>query len=127
MDKAGIYHPLNDQPQVVSPDGATVREVCHPANTGWPLNCSLALAVLPRGERTKNHRLQNGHEVYHIISGSGILFIDGKPVVMHTGDCAIVEAGRCQYIQNTGVGELHFYCLVSPPWQKSEDLPCPER
>jgi mannose-6-phosphate isomerase-like protein (cupin superfamily) len=53
-------------------------------------------------------------ERYIVRRGQGILEVDGERQLLTPGDQAVIPAGAAQRIENTGDGDLEFYCLCTP-------------
>ena len=49
-------------------------------------------------------------ELLHIIRGSGNIFLDGKPILVGSGDTVVVNANKIHRI--TSIDELEYYCLI---------------
>jgi mannose-6-phosphate isomerase-like protein (cupin superfamily) len=74
-------------------DNSTLCELLHPANEpeDFALRCSIAHAIVKPGEKTRAHRLKTAAEVYYILEGEGIMYIDenlqqsipGRPFTSH--------------------------------------------
>jgi len=75
---------------------------------------SLAIARVEAGVTTQLHRLDGICERYIVRKGEGILEIDGERQALKVGDQAVIPAGAAQRIENTGAGDLEFYCLCTP-------------
>jgi len=75
---------------------------------------SLAIARVEPGVTTQLHRLDGVCERYILREGEGILEVDGVRQHLKTGDQAVIPAGAAQRIENTGSGQLVFYCLCTP-------------
>jgi mannose-6-phosphate isomerase-like protein (cupin superfamily) len=80
---------------------------------------SLAVARVERGVTTKLHRLDGVCERYIVRKGQGILEVDGERQVLKLGDQAVIPPGAAQRIENTGDGDLEFYCLCTPRFRPS--------
>lgn len=75
---------------------------------------SLALARVEPQVTTQLHRLDGICERYIVRKGAGILEVDGERQLIREGDQAVIPAGAEQRIENTGEGDLEFYCLCTP-------------
>lgn len=78
---------------------------------------SLALARVEPGVTTQLHRLDGVSERYILRKGEGTLEVDGIRQELKAGDQAVIPAGAAQRIENTGNGDLEFYCLCVPRFQ----------
>jgi len=106
--------------QFVAGDGALLRELLHPDKTTPTLRCSLAHATVPPGRKTRPHRLANA-EVYYILEGFGVMFIDDESEPVEPGNAIYIPPRATQYIENTGDHELVFLCIVDPAWQPQDE------
>ncbi len=77
-------------------------------------DASLAIARVEHGVTTQLHRLQGVCERYIVRKGEGMLEVDGEKQMLRLGDQYVIPAGAAQRIENTGSGDLEFYCLCTP-------------
>ena len=75
---------------------------------------SVAIARVEPGVTTQLHRLDGVCERYIVRKGQGVVEVDGVRQLLQTGDQAVIPAGAAQRIENTGDGDLEFYCLCTP-------------
>jgi len=75
---------------------------------------SVAIARVEPGVTTQLHRLDGICERYIVRKGQGVVEVDGVRQLLRTGDQAVIPAGAAQRIENTGDGDLEFYCLCTP-------------
>ncbi len=86
---------------------------------------SLARARVERGVTTALHRLNGVAERYVILEGQGRVEVGSLPLRdVSPGDVVLIPPGISQRISNTGVGELVFLCICTPPFRPEcyEDL-----
>jgi mannose-6-phosphate isomerase-like protein (cupin superfamily) len=83
-------------------------------NSDTSPDASLAIARVEAGVTTQLHRLDGVTERYIVRRGEGILEVDGVKQSLHEGDQFVIPAGAAQRIENTGTGDLEFYCLCTP-------------
>ena len=50
-------------------------------------------------------------EVYIILSGAGIITVDGEQIPVVAGSAVRVATGAARTIENTGNGEMQFICI----------------
>lgn len=111
---------LKDCQEFIAGDDSILRELLHPDKMDVQIRYSLAHAKVPRGRKTKPHRLRTS-EVYYIISGDGLMHIDEKSLEVGP-ECAVyIPPNAIQYIENTGNCELKFLCIVDPAWRQSDE------
>jgi len=113
-----------DCAEVDSPDGSHIRELLRPPREAQGLGFSLALARLGPGERTHAHVLDHD-EVYFLLEGEGRMHIDAQSALLRREAAVFIPRGAVQWIENTGLGELRFLALVSPPWRPEIDRRVP--
>lgn len=76
---------------------------------------SIASARVVPGVMTAKHKLVGVTERYLILSGVGMVFIDGlEPTQVKSGDVVVIPPGVAQCIENVGVSDLIFYCICTP-------------
>jgi len=86
---------------------------------------SLARARVERGVTTALHRLNGVTERYVILAGQGRVEVGNLPPRdVSPGDVVLIPPDISQHISNTGVGELVFLCICTPPFRPEcyEDL-----
>ncbi len=106
----------------VAGDETVISEVLHPKNEPLNLPYSLAFATLEVGASSKPHILKQSEEVYVIVSGSGTATVGKEEFAVQPGDVVLIPAGVVQFIRNDGDEVLKFYCIVSPPWNKDDEV-----
>ncbi|MBN2128078.1 MAG: cupin domain-containing protein [Sedimentisphaerales bacterium] len=111
---------LEDCEEFVAGDGSLLRELLHPDKTEPEVRYSLAHATVPPEQATKPHRLANA-EVYYVLEGFGVMFIDDESEPVEPGSTVYIPPGATQYIENTGDHELVFLCIVDPAWQPQDE------
>lgn len=122
MDKDIVAKDAGELEHFTAGDLCSLAEVLHPKNERLPF-CGFSLShaeVLPHGS-TLPHRLLKSSEVYWIIDGSGTLFIDGRPIELKKGRVVLVPPSAVQYVVNGKDRKLEFLCIVSPPWDRSDE------
>ena len=89
---------------------------------------SIARARVEPGITTRWHRLRGTIERYSIISGKGVMELDGQqPREVSTGDTVIIPSMCSQRITNIGNEDLLFLAICSPrftetAYQDMEDI-----
>ena len=108
-------------------DRSVLCELLHPDKTpdASDLACSIAHAIVPKGESTLPHRLLESTELYYILTGTGSMKIDKEICPVHTGQIVLIPPGAVQNIRNTGTCDLVFLCIVSPKWQPRDEVLVP--
>jgi mannose-6-phosphate isomerase-like protein (cupin superfamily) len=105
-----------DAAPFTAPDGSTIREFLNPRNS--PLqNQSLAQASLPPNTATTRHFHPLAEEIYFILSGQGLMEIEGVPFEVGEGDAIPIPSGKKHKIRNTGESQdLVFLCCCAPAY-----------
>jgi mannose-6-phosphate isomerase-like protein (cupin superfamily) len=113
---------LIDCPAFTAGDNCTLREILHPDKADLALRYSLAHAVVAPGQTTWLHVLRTS-EVYYILSGEGIMHIDGERAPVRPGETVYIPPKAKQQITNNGSADLAFLCIVDPAWRiKDEEV-----
>ncbi len=112
---------LNDCPEIVAGDFTRLRELLHPTRN-YPFlgRYSLAHAIVPVGRASVKHKLKSD-EVYYILSGQGIMHVDEETAPVGPGDAVEIPPNSFQWIENTGLDDLVFLCIVDPAWRTEDE------
>ena len=111
---------LKDCKQFVAGDNSLLREILHPDKEDLSIRYSLAYAVVNPGETTALHSLKTS-EVYYILSGSGLMEIDGSQQAVSVNDTVYIPPEAVQRISNTASEDLVFLCIVDPAWRVEDE------
>ena len=105
-------------------DQSLICELLHPDREETPLQTgfSLAYAIVKPGQKTLVHKLLTSSEIFFILEGEGIIYIDQETAPIQPGQVIYVPPNSKQFIQNTGHLDLTFLCLVSPKWKKEDEV-----
>lgn len=98
-----------------------VRQYFHPHNTLNGISYSLAQFTLGPGKRSKIHAVSSS-EIYYILEGKGDLRIDGKTHHVEKDDSVYVPPKSKQSIENSGLTDLKFLCIVEPAWRPENEI-----
>ena len=75
-------------------------------------SCEVSINVVPTGFKVPfNHLHHQNEEVYIILSGAGIITVDGEQIPVVAGSAVRVATGAVRTIENTGSGEMQFICI----------------
>ena len=111
---------LKDCREFIAADGSILRELLHPEKAGLLIRYSLAHAKVKVGQKTKPHKLKSS-EVYYVVAGQGLMHISQESFEVGP-DCAIyIPPDAIQYIENIGISDLEFLCIVDPAWQEEDE------
>ena len=112
---------LQDCKEFIAGDNTILREILHPDKANLKLRCSLAYAVVKYGEASLPHKLKAASEVYYILEGEGIMYIEGESARVYSGQTIYIPPNARQCIKNTGKSDLKFLCIVDPAWQPEDE------
>jgi mannose-6-phosphate isomerase-like protein (cupin superfamily) len=110
---------FQDIKSYVTKDGSSIRELIHPQIHGNSFQ-SLAEATVPVGSSTILHRHNITEEIYHILSGSGLLQLGTEFMNVEEGDSICIQPGTGHNIKNTGERELKILCCCSPAYSHDD-------
>lgn len=111
---------LKNCKEFIARDNAILRELLHPDKENLKLRYSLAYATVKPGDTSYRHKLKNS-EVYYILEGEGIMYIDNEAVEVHPGQAIYIPPNAIQCIRNTGRDDLKFLCIVDPAWRPEDE------
>lgn len=75
-------------------------------------SCEVSINVVPTGFKIPfNHLHHQNEEVYIILSGAGIITVDGEQIPVVAGSAVRVATGAARTIENTGSSEMQFICI----------------
>lgn len=109
--KPGFYVGANGAAEFWTDERCYITEL---HNCDESPEASLAVARVAPGVMTQLHSLTGVIERYIVRKGEGIVEVDGVKQALRPGDQAVIPAGAAQRIENTGAGDLEFYCLCTP-------------
>lgn len=78
---------------------------------------------LEPGGTVGKHRHSRTEEVYIVISGQGVLEVDGEDVVMNPGDTVITPLNGVHAFRNSGDGPVEFLVIETVPPEIAGRLP----
>jgi len=94
-------------------DGSTIRSLLDLSNAPVDKQ-SLAEATLPAGAATDRHHHKLSEEFYYVLSGAGVMEVDGESREVGAGDAILIPAGAWHRIRATE--DLRFLCCCAPPY-----------
>lgn len=106
--------------EIVAGDETILRELLHPDKADLKIRYSLAHAKVKPGQSSLPHRLKTS-EVYYILEGEGIMYVDDESAAVHPGHAIYVPPNSTQHIKNTGNSDLKFLCIVDPAWNPEDE------
>jgi mannose-6-phosphate isomerase-like protein (cupin superfamily) len=112
---------LDNCTEFIAGDKTILREILHPDKADLNLRYSLAHAVVKPGLTSQPHKLKTS-EVYYILEGEGLMFIDEESEQVFPGQTIYIPPLAVQYIRNTGANDLKFLCIVDPAWRVEDEI-----
>jgi mannose-6-phosphate isomerase-like protein (cupin superfamily) len=103
----------------VTKDGSIIRELMHPF-THLNRNQSLAEALVPPGGITHLHKHLQSEEIYHVLSGIGLMTLGDEQFEIKEGDTVCIAPGTQHKVKNTGATLLKILCASAPPYSHSD-------
>lgn len=101
------------QPPFTTKDGSTIRSLLDLSNAPVARQ-SLAEATVPAGTATQRHYHRLSEEFYYLLSGTGLMEIDGESRTVSPGDAILIPPGAWHQI--TADTTLRFLCCCAPPY-----------
>jgi len=109
---------IAEQSPFTTADGSTIRSILDHSNAPVE-NQSLAEASLPIGGSTERHYHRASEEVYFILTGSGLMEIEGETREVAPGDAILIPAGAWHQITSKAE-DLRFLCCCAPPYSHED-------
>jgi mannose-6-phosphate isomerase-like protein (cupin superfamily) len=102
-------------------EGTVIKQYFHPHNTLNGIGYSLAQFTLESGKKSRLHKIKSS-EIYYILQGDAVLTIDGQSHQLKKDDSVYVPPMSEQFIENTGLINLQFLCIVEPAWKPEDEF-----
>ena len=112
---------IQDIESILGDEGTEIRQIFHPHNTLNGIRYSLAHSTIKPGKKSNPHKMKTS-EVYFVLEGKGILYIDNEPVDIEKYQSIFVPPFSLQYLENTENEELKVLCIVDPAWKKDDEI-----
>lgn len=108
---------LSEQQPFTTKDGSTIRSILDLSNAPVEKQ-SLAEATILAGGETERHWHRDSEEFYFVLSGGGVMEIDGQEREVGEGDAVMIPAGAWHQIRATS--DLRFLCCCAPPYRHED-------
>jgi mannose-6-phosphate isomerase-like protein (cupin superfamily) len=102
-------------------DGSQIRELMHPDRHGNRAQ-SLAEAIVFPGQETLLHKHLTSEELYHVISGHGLMTLDRERFEVEAGDTVLIAPRAAHCIANIGAEPLRILCCCSPAYSDEDTV-----
>lgn len=100
-------------------DGSLIQELVRPEIQG-ARNLSVALATVAGGQSTLAHIHGLSEEVYYVLEGAGVLYLDAVAREIGPGEAHLIPAGVEHKVVAVGPGHLRILCLCAPAYQHDD-------
>ena len=111
----------NDVKSFITKDSSEIREILAPRNSSIKRQ-SLAEAKLLPGRSTEEHYHIQTEEIYYILSGRGLMIVDGEKRDVKKHDGIAILPGAKHKIINTGLEDLIFLCCCVPAYEDDDTV-----
>ena len=105
----------------VAEDKSVATEFIGPSSCDLK-NISVANIIIPAGVTVKKHYHILSEETYQIISGSGIMNLDGEEALITAGQAVAIKQGQWHSISNKTNSDLLMCVTCSPPWTMEDQI-----
>jgi mannose-6-phosphate isomerase-like protein (cupin superfamily) len=86
---------------------------------GWHLlkspNLSVIQERIPPGTAETRHFHHRAQQFFYILSGKGVMEVDGRSIVLTAGEGIRIPAGVAHQMRNDSGDEVHFLVISQPP------------
>lgn len=97
-------------------DGSMIREISKGEQQ------SLAEATVAPGQTTASHFHIKTEEIYYIVQGKGVVFLEDETCEVGVGDAILISPGKRHSIYNSGTQALVFLCCCAPGYQHEDTI-----
>ena len=87
-----------------------------PESIGGAKHHSFSHVVIPPGCSSRPHYHPVAEETYYILSGEGRMLLDGRELVLRSGDALLIHTLEVHQIINPGPAGLEFIAVCAPAW-----------
>lgn len=110
---ANIAEVLWENPPAHSP-GALSKMLVRPENAGARL-IDFRISTYQPMSHVEPHAHKIQEQIYYILDGEGLMEIEEEKSVVGPGDYVFIPPGIRHAIYNTGLGDLTFLVITTPP------------
>jgi mannose-6-phosphate isomerase-like protein (cupin superfamily) len=104
-------------------DGSAIREIVGPPSETAE-HQSLAKATVEPGAETIEHYHRASEEIYHFLSGAGLIRVGAEEAPVRAGDTVAIAPGVCHKLWNRGSEPLVLLCCSAPPYSHEDTVLC---
>src|SRR5438067_1213892 len=98
----------------------TLVEKVSPTST--PLKrVGFAQVLVDARKRSPDHYHERTEELYHVVAGSGTMFMDGDRKSVKPGDTVLIPPGVVHSVEAADA-PVEFVCVTAPPYDPDDDI-----
>ncbi len=105
----------------ITKDRSQIRSILDRTNS-TATNQSLAEATVSPDGETEEHYHPRSEEIYYILRGQGLMFLEGERREVGPGDGILIPPGTRHSIQNIGQEPLVFLCCCAPRYSHEDTV-----
>ncbi len=105
----------------VTKDGSVIRELLSHRNSTIR-HQSLAEATVGPGIKTAAHHHPKTEEIYYILRGSGVMYLEYQAHDVGPGDAIAIPPGTRHWIENRSDQALVFLCACAPGYEHDDTV-----
>lgn len=105
----------------IAEDNSVAKEFMGPKNSNLK-NLSIAEITIPPGVKVKKHYHLVSEETYHILKGSGIMYLNDEQSLITTEQAVAILPGQWHSIYNPHDEDLVMCVTCSPPWKMEDQV-----
>lgn len=102
-------------------DASEIRELMHPDIHGNRQQ-SLAQACILPGQSTLLHKHLQTEELYHFLSGKGVMTVGLERSEVAQGDTVCIPPNTPHKAANVGTKNMKILCCCCPPYQHEDTI-----
>lgn len=95
--------------------GSALSKLLVSPKTDGARHLDYRISTYARKAYVKPHRHKIQEQIYHVLAGEGLMEIDGERRVVRRHDVIFLPPGVEHAIYNTGLEDLTFLVVTSPP------------
>ena len=114
--REAVVRNISELPWIQYPghhDRALSKEIVSPKTTDSAI-FDYRISTYQPGAYVESHVHQVQEQIYHFLSGQGLLILDNKKHLMREHDVAYIPPGVVHELHNTGLESLVFLVITSP-------------
>jgi mannose-6-phosphate isomerase-like protein (cupin superfamily) len=116
-EKRAVTRSLAELPWIQYPghfNQALSKAIVTPATVGSRF-FDHRISTYEAGAHVESHVHKVQEQIYHVLSGEGILVLDGERHLVRANDVTFIPPGVVHEFHNTGIDPLVFLVITSPP------------